>query len=85
MSSNVRVSSFDPPSRLGLEVDGKMMKGQMTFTLTPNEDGTEVRYEAQMSGKGLFRLMTGKINQMMAAEDNDILVRLRDQAEGRHS
>ncbi len=85
MSSEIRASSFDPPTRLALEVDSKVMKGRMIFTLTPSEGGTELRYEAEMSGKGLFRLMSGKMNRMMAAEDNDILERLRVQVEGRHS
>ncbi len=81
MSSTVRVARFDSPSRLALEVDSRMMRGQIAFTLKPVEKGTEVRYEAQMWGKGLFRLMSGSINRMMANEDNDILERLRVQVE----
>ena len=57
------------------------MKGQMTFTLFPKDGGTEVRYEAQMSGKGLLRLMSGMMNRMMAEEDHDILDRLPEQVE----
>jgi len=34
-----------------------------------------------MSGKGLFRLMSGMMNRMMAEEDHDILDRLRGQVE----
>lgn len=34
-----------------------------------------------MTGKGLFRLMSGTMNRMMAKEDNDILDRLRNQVE----
>ena len=85
MVSKVRVASFEPSTRLGLEVDGGMMKGQMTFTLEPRGNGAEVTYRAQMTGKGFFRLMTGKMNKMMAAEDDDILERLRKQVEGGHS
>ncbi len=85
MVSKVRVTSLDPPARLGLEVDGRMMKGKMTFTLVPGEKGTEITYQAQMTGKGFFRLMTGKMNKMMAAEDDDILKRLRSHVEGGHS
>src|SRR2546430_16079818 len=65
----------------GLQVDGKAMRGQMTFTLAPKEGGTEVRYDAQMAGKGLFRLTSGMMNRMMAEEDHDILDRLRGQVE----
>jgi len=84
MESQLRVAWFEPPNRLGLEVDGKMMKGQMTFTLAPKEGGTEVRYEAEMWGKGLAKLMTGTMNRMMAEEDSDLLDRLRAQvARGR--
>ena len=32
-----------------------------------------------------MRLMTGTINRMMAAEDNDIIDRLRTQVEGRRA
>lgn len=83
MTSRVRVSSFEPPTRLALEVDNKVMRGRMAFTLAQGKDGTEVRYEAQMFGKGLFRLMSSKMNKMMAAEDDDILERLRAQVESR--
>lgn len=79
MQSKLRVASFDPPSRLRLEVDARMMRGQLSFTLTPKGSTTQVVYEAQMTGKGLFRLMSGTMNRMMAKEDNDILDRLRVQ------
>ncbi len=85
MSSTVRVVGYDPSKRLALEVDSRMMRGKMAFTLRPVENGSEVRYEAQMWGKGLFRLMSGGINRMMANEDNDILERLRIQVEGRRT
>ena len=57
------------------------MTGQLAFTLSPNDEGTEVRYEAAMQGRGLMRLMTGTINRMMAQEDSDILDRLRSRVE----
>jgi hypothetical protein len=53
----------------------------MTFTLFPKDGGTEVRYEAQMSGKSLLRLMSGMMNRTMAEEDHDILDRLPEQVE----
>ena len=81
LESAIRVSSFEPPSRLGLEVDSRVMKGQMSFNLAPKEGGTEVPYEAQIVGKGLFRLMSGTMNRRMAAEDSDSLDRLRGQVE----
>jgi len=85
MQSTIRVSTFQPPSTLGLHVDAKAMKGDLSFRLMPKSAGTEVTYEAQMWGKGLMRLMTGTINRMMAAEDNDILDRLRSQVETRRA
>src|SRR5205809_196349 len=81
MKSTIQGALYRPPSQLGLQVDGKAMRGQMTFTLAPKEGGTEVRYDAQMWGKGLFRLMSGMMNRMMAEEDHDILDRLRGQVE----
>ena len=83
MQSTLTVSSFDPPSKLGLHVEAKVMKGDLSFRLAPGSNGTEVTYEAEMWGKGFMRLMTGTMNRMMAAEDNDILDRLRTQVEGR--
>lgn len=85
MQSTLRVSTFEPPSRLGLHVEAKAMKGDLSFRLAPKSAGTEVTYEAQMWGKGLMRLMTSTMNRMMAAEDNDILDRLRAQVEGRRA
>ena len=85
MQSTLTVSSFEPPSRLGLHVEAKAMKGDLSFRLAPNSAVTEVTYEAQMWGRGLMRLMTGMMNRMMAAEDEDILDRLRALVEGRRS
>ena len=82
MQSTLSVAAFNPPTRLGLHVEGKVMTGDLSFTLAPKAGSTEVTYEAQMSGKGLMRLMTGTMNRMMAEEDNDILDRLRSQVEG---
>src|SRR5881397_3291913 len=72
-------------STIRLHMDAKAMKGDLSFRLMPKSTGTEVTYEAQMRGKGLMRLMTGTINRMMAAEDNDILDRLRSQVETRRA
>src|SRR5213594_2267053 len=72
-------------STIGVHVEAKAMKGDLSFRLMPKPAGTEVTYEAQMWGKGLMRLMTGTINWMMAAEDNDILDRLRTQVDGRRA
>ena len=83
MQSTISVSSFEPPSKIGLHVEAKAMKGDLSFRLAPKSGGTEVMYEAQMWGKGFMRLMTGTINRMMASEDSDILDRLRTQVEGR--
>ncbi len=76
MSSTIRVTGFAPPNQLALAVNSRVMNGQMAFTLKPVEGGTEVHYQAQMTGRGLFRLMSGSINRMMADEDDDILERL---------
>jgi carbon monoxide dehydrogenase subunit G len=83
LQSRVSVSSFEPPSRLGLEVTSKPMRGQLSFSLARKGGATEVKYQAEMWGKGLMRLMTGTINRMMAEQDNDILDRLRMQVESR--
>src|SRR2546421_8794030 len=37
MESTIQVALYRPPSQLGLQVDGKAMRGQMTFTLAPKE------------------------------------------------
>ena len=58
------------------------MNGDLNFTLSPKEGATEVTYQAQMWGNGLFRLLSGTMNRMMAEQDNDILDRLRAQVEG---
>ena len=83
LQSTLTVSSFEPPSKLALHVEAGMMKGDLSFRLAQKSAGTEVTYEAQMWGKRLMRLMTGTMNRMMAAEDDDILERLRTQVEGR--
>ncbi|HEX9339587.1 MAG TPA: SRPBCC family protein [Thermoplasmata archaeon] len=83
LESMVRVTALEPPTRLGLEVDSKPMKGHLEFRLTPRGGGTEIQYEAEMRGKGLFRLMSGAMNRMMAETDDDLLDRLKGQVERR--
>src|SRR5207245_10019870 len=63
MQSTISVSSYQPPSALGLHVEAKAMKGDVSFRLTPKSAGAEVTYEAQMWGKAFMRLMTGTINR----------------------
>src|SRR5256885_16970680 len=52
MQSTISVSSYQPPSALGLHVEAKAMKDDLSFRLTPKSAGTEVTYEAQMWEKG---------------------------------
>src|SRR5437899_12939700 len=57
MQSTISVSSYQPPSALGLHVEAKAVKGDVIFRLTPKSAGTEVTYEAQRRGKVYFRDM----------------------------
>lgn len=79
MESTIRVVACDRGSRLALRVESPAMEGDMEFTLTPTGPGAEVRYRAEMKGRGLMRLMSGTINRMMAQEDADLLERLKAQ------
>lgn len=83
LESTIRVSGYEPPARIDLEVESRPMKGQITFRLTPKEEGTAVHYEAEMQGRGFFRLMSGTMNRMMAEADSDILDRLKHHVEER--
>lgn len=79
MESTVRVVACEPGSRLALRVESDAMEGDLAFNLKPTGPGSEVRYTAQMKGRGMMRLMTGTINRMMAEEDADLLERLQAQ------
>jgi len=79
MESLIHVVACDRGSRLGLRVESSGMEGDLEFTLHPTGPGTEVRYRAEMKGRGLMRLMTGTINKAMAQEDADLLQRLEKQ------
>ena len=79
MESTVRVVACEHGSELGLRVESSGMEGDLRFQLKPTGPGTEIRYTAQMRGRGLMRLMSGTINRMMAQEDADILQRLEAQ------
>ncbi len=79
MVSTIRVVACDRATKLGLRVESDAMEGEMQFTLTPTGPGTQIRYTAQMKGRGMMRLMTGTINKMMAEEDADLLQRLQTQ------
>ena len=83
LESTIRVTGFEKPSRLDLEVESRPMKGQISFRLTPKEESTAVHYEAQMQGRGLMRLMSGMMNRMMAEADNHIIDRLKHHVEER--
>lgn len=79
MESTIRVVACEPGSKLALRVESDAMEGDLVFSLKPTGPGTEVRYTAQMKGRGIMRLMTGTINRMMAQEDADLLQRLANQ------
>ncbi|HYM41015.1 MAG TPA: SRPBCC family protein [Thermoplasmata archaeon] len=79
MVSTIRVVACDRASTLGLRVESDAMEGDLLFHLTATGPGTNVRYTAQMKGRGMMRLMTGTINRMMAQEDADLLQRLEAQ------
>lgn len=79
MESTIRVVACERGSKLGLRVESSSMEGDIEFTLAPTGPGTEVRYRAEMKGRGFMRLMTGTINKMMAQEDADLLSRLEAQ------
>ncbi|TLZ50780.1 MAG: hypothetical protein E6K18_06520 [Methanobacteriota archaeon] len=81
--STIRITGYEPAKVLAFIVEGKGMTGQMRFTLAPAGAGTQVRYEAQMKGRGLMSLMSGTINRMMAETDKDLLDRLQAQVERR--
>lgn len=76
MESTIRVVACEPGSRLALRVESDAMEGDLVFALKPTGPGTEVRYTAQMKGRGMMRLMTGTINKTMAEQDADLLDRL---------
>jgi carbon monoxide dehydrogenase subunit G len=84
MESTIHVVACERGSKVGLHVESSAMEGNMEFLLTPTGPGTEVRYRAEMKGRGMMRLMSGTINKMMAQEDADLLARLEKQvAKGR--
>ncbi len=79
MESTIRVVACERGSVVGLRAESDGMEGNMEFLLTPTGPGTQVRYRAEMKGRGMMRLMTGTINKMMAQEDADLLQRLQAQ------
>lgn len=81
MESTIRVIACERGSKVGLHVQSNGMEGDMEFFLTPTGPGTDVRYRAEMKGRGLMKLMTGTINKMMAESDADLLQRLQTQVE----
>ncbi len=81
MESTIRVVACDPASKLGLHVESSGMEGDLEFLLKATGLGTDIRYRAEMKGRGMMRLMTGTINKMMAQEDADLLQRLQAQVE----
>ncbi len=83
MESTIRVTACERGSKVGLHVESNAMEGNMEFSLAPTGPGTEVRYRAEMKGRGFMRLMTGTMNKMMAQEDADLLQRLQAQVEKR--
>ena len=51
MQSTLRVSTFEPPSKLGLHVESKAMKGDLSFRLTRNPPGQRSRTKRRCGEK----------------------------------
>ena len=66
MESTIRVTGFQPPSSLKMEVLGKGITGHLEFALGPQGAATNVRYQGEMRGHGFMALFNGRIQKMMA-------------------
>jgi carbon monoxide dehydrogenase subunit G len=65
MDSTIRVTGYQPPNNLKLDVEGKGITGRLEFTLAPQGASTNVRYQGEMKGHGFMSLFNGRINRMM--------------------
>lgn len=66
MESTIRVTDFQPPSSLKLDVLSKGITGHLEFALGPQGPATSVRYQGDMRGHGFMALFNGRIQRMMA-------------------
>jgi carbon monoxide dehydrogenase subunit G len=57
------------------------MKATYTFRFSPENAGTRVDMEAEVTGNLLWKLFSGMISRMMEREDGDYLTRLKDAME----
>jgi carbon monoxide dehydrogenase subunit G len=57
------------------------MKATYTFRFSPENSGTRVDMEAEVTGNLLWKLFLGMISRMMEREDGDYLTRLKDAIE----
>jgi uncharacterized protein YndB with AHSA1/START domain len=83
MDSTIRVTQFDAPTTLRMEVIAKGITGHLAFTLTPKGDATDVRYQGDMKGRGIMSLFNGRINRMMNEGAGPLLDGLKRHVEAR--
>jgi uncharacterized protein YndB with AHSA1/START domain len=83
MDSTIRVTQFEPPTTLRMEVISKGITGHLAFTLTPKGDTTDVRYQGEMKGHGIMSLFNGRINRMMNEGAAPLLDGLKRHVEAR--
>ena len=74
--ANCEVTAFEPPRRLTMVADGKLVHYEGTFTFEPAPVGTRLSVNAQVALKGFWRLlaplMGGEIRKESQAELEDI-------------
>jgi carbon monoxide dehydrogenase subunit G len=68
IAGDYRITSAVPGERLGFSVIAGPARPTGEYTLTPDGDGTRVRFTLDLEPTGLMRLMSGAIQKTMTAE-----------------
>jgi hypothetical protein len=83
MTATIKVVRFQPDKALDLRVDAKPFGMDLGFDLLPSGKGTQVDYHCLGKGKGIMGLFTKAIMRQVEKQDDDLLLRLKAQAERR--
>jgi uncharacterized protein YndB with AHSA1/START domain len=81
MTAQVKVVRCDPGKALDLRVDAKPFGMDLGFDLLPVGKGTQVDYHCRGKGKGMMAFFSKAILRQVERQDDDLLVRLKQQVE----
>ncbi|MDA1330546.1 MAG: SRPBCC family protein [Chloroflexi bacterium] len=82
-TTELTVREYDPPHRFGIGNETMGIDVFYLYHMEPEKDGTRLTWEAELSAKGLKKMMLPMVAGVMKKEDGDHLHAIKEILEGK--